>query len=68
MIHQNHMPLDQRHEQARWKCAAVGGSRRIMVYQPCLRSFAATHLAVGAIQTVRALPTDSNAATFRASL
>lgn len=26
MIHPNHLPLDQRREQVRWKCAAVGGS------------------------------------------
>ena len=80
MIHQNHLPLDQRREQARWKCAAIGGSRRIMVYLSCLRSspairsmlgaplvshetpsvpascFTVPHLAVGAIQTIRALP------------
>ena len=38
MIHQNHLPLDQRRKQAQWKCAAIGGSRPILVSPSCLRS------------------------------
>ena len=79
MIHQNHLPLDQRREQARWKCAAIGGSPHFgLPLMPAIisgdpkragsamgnpqdaqRSCIAlhdTHLAVGAIQTLRALP------------
>ena len=38
MIHQNHLPLDQRRERARWKSWCVSGSRRTIVYFSCPRS------------------------------
>jgi hypothetical protein len=38
MIHQNHLPLDQRVNEHDGNRAAVSGSRRTMVYFSCLRS------------------------------
>jgi hypothetical protein len=38
MIHQNHLPLDQRLNEHDGNRAAVSGSRRTMVYFSCLRS------------------------------
>jgi len=60
MIHQNHLPLDQRRERARWKSWCVSGSRRTIVYFSCPRSSPAIEAARSVhYQTQRGHPSSS---------